>query len=159
MKQLKMAVDVVLGFLDEEGEVIDSENSITDLIFHNGARVLSYRQVPAGEFLILKTADGQFESPAIVKAVQLGADNIPRLHLEFTGHDWQGKWLYQEQESPELYYEELNQSAKEAALLLQIVIEETTNGQQPDLLFLDELQGVIDKLRSVIYQIRKSTQP
>src|SRR5690242_16362834 len=110
--QLKMAVDVKLEFLDPDGDMTGEEQTVTDLIMPNGARVLTAQEVPIGEFLVIKTADGLFESPAVVKSVQLGEDRVPRLVLEFTGNDWRRGWIFPEQAiRPEFYYGDLVQQS------------------------------------------------
>ena len=155
--QLALAVDVQIEFLDPLGNTVGSEQTVTDLIMRNGARVLTTREVPMGEFLVLKTTDGQFESPAVVKALQIGEDRIPRMILEFTGNDWQRRWLFPDQpETPDLYYEDFFQRAKETSMLLQIIINDMENQQAPDQLFLSELKSSVDDLRTLIYRLQKT---
>ena len=157
IEQLNMAVDVELEFLDSQGNTISAEQTVTDLVMRNGARVLTTREVPVGEFLIIKTADGLFESPAVVKVSQLGEDRIPRLILEFTGNDWQRRWLFPDQtEKPELFYEELSQQTREASMLLQIIIADLESEQSPDPVFLSELKVAVDELRTLIFRIQKT---
>ncbi|MBL8150033.1 MAG: hypothetical protein JNN15_08905, partial [Blastocatellia bacterium] len=191
---------VKLELLDYEGQLISIEHTVTDLVMRNGARVFCVNQVPIGEFLILKTADEQFESPAIVKDAVVGDDNIPRIILEFTGNDWQNKWLFPEdtveepfiqlpESEPDLvsrvdevseftevseliepetsrleppletkreHYSSLLQLSQDASMLLQIIIADIGSGQYPDKVFLNELKGSVDQLRSLLYQIQKS---
>jgi hypothetical protein len=155
-EQIAQTIDVKLEFLDPEGNIIGNEHTVTDAIMQNGARVFAYSNVPVGEFLVFKTADGRFESPAIVKAVQVGADLIPRLLLEFTGADWQQKWVYAGQkESPDLYYENLRNNSRETSMLLQIIITDLEGGQAPDQVFLSELKAAVDELRTNIFRLQK----
>jgi hypothetical protein len=157
IQQLVMAVDVSLEFLDPQGNGANVEQSVTDLIMRNGARVLSSREIPIGEFLVLKTADGLFESPAVVKSVQVGEDRIPRIVLEFTGLEWQRKWIFPEQpETPEIYYDTLVQQAKEMSMYLNIIISELEDGQSLDQVFLSELKISVDELRDMIFRIQKA---
>jgi hypothetical protein len=156
-EQLALAVDVKLEFLDSQGKTVSAEQTVTDLIMRNGARVLTCREVSVGEFLVIKTSDGMFESPAVVKGSQLGEDRIPRLTLEFTGNEWQRRWLFPKQpENPELYYEEFLQLTKETSMLLQIIIADLESEQSPDQVFLSELKGAVDELRTIIFRIQKS---
>ena len=141
--------------------VADDETHILNVVSlklrNAGFRVLTAREVPVGEFLVVKTADGLFESPAVVKAVQVGEDRIPRLILEFTSTDRKRCWIFPEQAiGPEFYYEQLVQQAKETSMFLSIIVGELESGQQLDQVFLSELKSSVDELREVIFRIQKA---
>jgi hypothetical protein len=153
--QIPAVIDLRIEFLDADGNTIGSEHTVTDLIMPNGARILSYTKIPVGEFLVINTIDGRFESPAIVKGVEVGADYIPRLVLEFTGTSWQQRWIYQEMPKPKsinIHNDELISHCDETMMLLQIIIPELESGQPPDAVFLSELKTSVDELRALIYK-------
>ncbi|MEW6735623.1 MAG: hypothetical protein AB1489_30305 [Acidobacteriota bacterium] len=157
MKRLEQTIDVILEFFNADGDLIGEERTVTDIVAHNGMSVLSYRRIPVGEVLQVRTADRQFESPAVVKGVRLGNDNINRLILEFTGSDWEQKWVYAAQfDTGSLYINEFLDSAKEVSMLLQIVITDINQGQEPDQVFLAELQTGVDTLRQLLFRIRQA---
>lgn len=169
--KIPMMVDVVLEFIDQEGNTSSIEHTVTDLVMRNGARVFAKSEVPIGELLELKTPDGSFESPAVVKDVLLGNDRIPRLVIEFMGSGWQNSWLYTEEQAegedytdpslgrhsrPDDYYENLLRVSSDTSMLLQIVISDLASGQSPDLVFLNELKESVDQLRATIFLIQRS---
>ncbi|MCS6886341.1 MAG: hypothetical protein RMM17_07020 [Acidobacteriota bacterium] len=172
--KIPMMVDVVLEFIDQEGNTYRTEHTVTDFVTSNGARVFLNHEVAVGELLELKLPDGSFSSPAIVKDTLIGNDRIPRLILEFLGSGWQQKWLYSEEQAetteeytdpllgrhsrPDDYYETLLKISSDTSMLLQIVISELASGQPPDLVFLNELKDSVDQLRSILFRIQKSAK-
>lgn len=171
--KIPMMVDVVLEFIDQEGNTSGTEHTVTDLIMRNGARVFAKNEVPIGELLELKTPDGSFESPAVVKDVILGSDHIPRLVIEFMGSGWQNSWFYTEEQAnsdeytdpslgrhsrPDDYYDKLLKVSSDTSMLLQIVISDLASGQSPDMVFLTELKESVDQLRAIIFRIQESTR-
>lgn len=150
--QSSSIVDLKLEFIDSEGNTIGNEHSVADLILPNGARILSYTPIPIGEFLIIKTIDGRFESPAIVKSIQIGSDNIPRLTVEFMGTSWQHKWIFIEPSTTKPKRdEELLAQTQDTRMLLQIVINDLESKLPLDSLFLSELKTSVDALRTLLF--------
>ncbi len=171
--KIPMMVDVVLEFIDQEGNTSAIEHTVTDFIMRNGARVFAKSEVPIGELLELKTPDGSFESPAVVKDVVLGNDRIPRLVIEFMGSGWQNSWLYSEEQAtgeeytdpllgrhsrPDDHYDNLLRVSSDTSMLLQIVISDLAGGQAPDMVFMNELKECVDQLRSIIFRIQESAR-
>jgi hypothetical protein len=160
MKRLEKVIDVVLEFFDSEGNIISIQPTITDIVAHNGVCVLTYWPVEIAEILNVKIKDKQFESLAIVKSiqlVQLGKDKINRLILEFTGNEWQHTWIFAKQLEPSnLYFDDFIETAQETSMLLQIVLNDAESGEKADQLFLQELQANVDKLRSLIFLLKKA---
>ncbi len=171
--KIPMMVDVVLEFIDQEGNTSGIEHTVTDFIMRSGASVFAKREVPIGELLELKIPDGSFGSPAVVKDVVLGNDRIPRLIIEFMGSNWQNSWLYTEEQAteedytdpllgrhsrPDDYYDKLLRVSSDTSMLLQIVISDLAGGQAPDMVFLNELKECVDQLRATIFRIQESTR-
>ncbi|MBL8151565.1 MAG: hypothetical protein JNN15_16690, partial [Blastocatellia bacterium] len=55
----------------------------------------------------------------------------------------------------ENWQESFYQAAKEAAMLLQIILGDLENNENIDSLFLSELKTSIDQLRAHIYQLQR----
>ncbi|MEW6733531.1 MAG: hypothetical protein AB1489_19540 [Acidobacteriota bacterium] len=159
MRRLNEPVEVILGLLDIDGNIVGLERTITDLIAENGVSVLTARRINIGEKLHFKTADRQFESSVIVKDVRIGKENQFRLMLEFIGQDWKQQWGYWAQftdlETVAVDQDELIEAAKEVSLLLRIIISDASNGQPVDQIFLNDLQTGIDNLRELIFRFKK----
>jgi hypothetical protein len=72
--------------LDENGEVVASEVSVTENISVGGAAVFTSFDVKNGSFLRVKSERHDLTIISIVRGRPLGADGIVRLHLEFIDH-------------------------------------------------------------------------
>lgn len=159
MIRLKQDIDVILGLLDSDGNIVGVERTITDLIAENGVSVLSPRRIQIGEKLHFKTADRQFETYAVVKDIRAGRENNYRLMLEFVqdgGQQHANYWAqFTEGELAVNCQDEFIETAKEVALLLRIVISDATNGEPIDQVFLNDLQEGVDNLRQLVFRLRK----
>ena len=74
---------LIIEMLDENGEVIASEVSVTENISVGGAAVFTSFDVSKGAFLRVKSERHKIEIISIVRGRHVGADGIARLHLEF----------------------------------------------------------------------------
>ncbi|HXF42392.1 MAG TPA: PilZ domain-containing protein [Pyrinomonadaceae bacterium] len=74
---------LLIEMLDENGEVIASEVTVTENISLGGAAVFTSFEVSTGAFLRVKSDRHNISIIAIVRGHHLGADGIVRLHLEF----------------------------------------------------------------------------
>lgn len=86
--RLQMAVNVRVEVFDADGRVGLSEQTVTENISPRGAAVWTTLQVGRGRFVRLTSMDTGLSITAVVRAARIGADNIPRLHLEFTDKRW-----------------------------------------------------------------------
>ena len=86
--RLTMPVEVVVEVLNERGEVAASEQTVTENISRHGASVFSSLAVERGRFVRLRSARYSLAVLAVVRGCRKGADNIPRLHLEFVDREW-----------------------------------------------------------------------
>src|SRR5262245_36630414 len=136
MIRLNQNVEVILGLLDNDGNTIGTERTITDLFAENGVSVLSHRKIPIGEKVHFETVDRQFETLAKVKNIHTTNDNKFRLMLEFIGESWNKQFNYWTQfinnELLDDSQDEFVETAKEVSLLLQIVISDANNGEPLD---------------------------
>jgi hypothetical protein len=74
-------------YTDEKGSS-PSEKTVTENISRMGAAVFTTLDVLPGRFVKLSSEQYGVSVLAVVRARRLGADGIPRLHLEFIGSEW-----------------------------------------------------------------------
>ncbi|HEX8163516.1 MAG TPA: PilZ domain-containing protein [Pyrinomonadaceae bacterium] len=86
--RLTMPVEVVVEVLGERGEIAASETTVTADISRHGASVFTTLEVERGAFVRLRSARYSLTVLAVVRGARKGADNIPRLHLEFIDREW-----------------------------------------------------------------------
>lgn len=84
--RFQIPISLTLELLNEERQVIASENTVTENISLSGASVFSTLSVEKGEFLRVRSEQYNVNIISIVRGKRLGVDNIPRLHLEFIDH-------------------------------------------------------------------------
>lgn len=77
---------LVVEMLDENGDVVASEVTVTENISVGGASVFTSFDVSNGTFLRVKSERHDLSIISIVRGRHLGADGIVRLHLEFIDH-------------------------------------------------------------------------
>jgi hypothetical protein len=78
---------LVEAYADETGSS-PSEKTVTENISRTGAAVFTTLEVLPGRFVQLSSEQYGVTALAVVRARRLGADGIPRLHLEFIGCEW-----------------------------------------------------------------------
>ena len=64
------------------------EQTVTENISRRGAAVLTTLRLERGRFVRLTSAETGMSLVAVVRATRTGADNVPRLHLEFVDGAW-----------------------------------------------------------------------
>jgi hypothetical protein len=74
--------------LNEEGEVMDSEASVTQDISRTAATLFTTLHVPLGRFVRLTSNQYNITAHAVVRARSTGADGIRRIHVEFIDKEW-----------------------------------------------------------------------
>lgn len=79
---------LLIEMLDENGDVVASEVSVTENISIGGASVFTSFDVGNGAFLRVKSQVHDLSIISIVRGRHLGADGIVRLHLEFIDHHY-----------------------------------------------------------------------
>ncbi len=78
---------LVEAYTDEKGSS-PSEKTVTENISRLGAAVFTTLDILPGRFVKLSSEQYGVSVLAIVRARRIGADGIPRLHLEFIGSEW-----------------------------------------------------------------------
>jgi hypothetical protein len=86
--RLTMPVEVVVEVLDERGEIVRSEQTVTENISRHGASIFTTLNVESGKFVRLRCVRYSLAVLAVVRGGRKGADNIPRMHLEFIDRAW-----------------------------------------------------------------------
>ena len=86
--RIQMAVMVVIEMFDDKGAVQQSEQTVTENISRRGAAVMTSLAAERGRFVRMTSVDQGLSVLAAVRARRVGADGIPRLHLEFSDKQW-----------------------------------------------------------------------
>ncbi len=81
--RVQIPVDMLIEVFDAAGKVTLREETVTENISRRGAAVFSGLTVERGRFVRLTSRSFGTSVVAAVRARRLGADGIPRLHLEF----------------------------------------------------------------------------
>jgi PilZ domain len=81
--RFSIPTNVLVEKLDGSGNVISSEPTVTENISLSGAAIFSMLDAEAGDFVRVKSEQYDVSIISVVRARRVGADNIPRLHVEF----------------------------------------------------------------------------
>jgi hypothetical protein len=81
-------VDMQVEVMDENGNVRQTEQTVTENISRSGAILFTTLQIPIGRFIQLTSAQYGLTVFAVVRARSTGADGIPRIHVEFIDKEW-----------------------------------------------------------------------
>ena len=82
----QIPVNVLLEILDEEGNVIEAEMTVTENISLGGASVFTSLHADVGSFIRVSSEQYDTTIISVVRGKRLGTDSIPRLHIEFIDH-------------------------------------------------------------------------
>ena len=83
-----IAVDMRLEILDLNGDVSESEHTVTEDISTKGATLFTTLQIPQGRFIRLTNEQQGVTAHAAIRSRSTGADGIPRIHVEFIDKEW-----------------------------------------------------------------------
>src|SRR5215207_3589887 len=83
-----IAVDMRVEALNVNGEVIESEDTVTEHISGKGATLFTTLQTPPGRFIRLTSDQQGITAHAAIRSRTTGADGIPRIHVEFVDKEW-----------------------------------------------------------------------
>lgn len=86
--RLQMALPVRVEVFDPDGRVSAAEETVTENISPRGAAVWTTLKVGRGRFVRVTSTETGLSVIAVVRAARMGADGIPRLHLEFVDRRW-----------------------------------------------------------------------
>lgn len=82
----QIPVNVLLEILDEEGNVITAEMTVTENLSLGGASVFTSLNADVGSFLRVTSEQYNTTIISVVRGKRMGPDSIPRLHIEFVDH-------------------------------------------------------------------------
>jgi len=82
----QIPVNVLLEILDEEGNVVTAEMTVTENISFGGASVFTSLNADVGSFIRLTSEQYNTTIISVVRGKRLGPDSIPRIHIEFIDH-------------------------------------------------------------------------
>jgi hypothetical protein len=86
--RIDAAIQVCVETIDERGDVIASEATVTTNISRHGATCFTSLSTLPGNFVRITSEDGDVTTTAIVRARRTDSHGIPMLHLEFVGSEW-----------------------------------------------------------------------
>lgn len=82
------ALSVKLDLLGSTGDVLTSEDTVTENVSRHGAACYTMLSAVQGTMLRVTSRQTDFSTKAVVREHRIGADNIPRVHVEFVDSDW-----------------------------------------------------------------------
>ena len=83
-----IACDMRLEILDLNGEITDTEHTVTEDISTKGATLFTTLQIPQGRFIRLISEQYGITAHAAIRSRSTGADGIARIHVEFIDREW-----------------------------------------------------------------------
>ena len=83
-----IAVDMKVEVLGENGEVLESEQTVTEDISSRSATLFTTLQVPQGRFIRVMSDQYATTAHAAIRSRSTGADGVPRIHVEFIDREW-----------------------------------------------------------------------
>lgn len=83
-----IAVDMKVDVVDESGEVIATEHTVTENISSHGATLFTTLQIAQGRFIRLTSEQYGVTVHAAVRTRSTGVDGVPRIHVEFIDKEW-----------------------------------------------------------------------
>lgn len=83
-----IAVDMRLELVDEDGQVRETEFTVTEDISARGATIFTTLQIPQGRFIRLTSDQHRVTVHAAIRGRSTGADGVPRIHVEFIDREW-----------------------------------------------------------------------
>jgi PilZ domain len=83
-----IAVEMRVDTVNTNGEIIESEDTVTENISVRGATLFTTLKIPQGRFIRLTSAQHGITAHAAIRACSTGADGVPRIHVEFIDKEW-----------------------------------------------------------------------
>jgi len=81
-------VNIKIEVFDDHGNIVETEETVTENVSHHGASILSALNLERGRFVRITSLYQPIFTTAVVRARRVGKDGIPRLHLEFIDKTW-----------------------------------------------------------------------
>lgn len=83
-----IAVDMRIELIDSDGNVTESEHTVTEDISSKGATLFTTLQIPQGRFIRLRSEQYGVTAHAAIRSRSTGANGVPRIHVEFIDREW-----------------------------------------------------------------------
>ena len=83
-----IAVDMRIEVVDENGKVVEREQTVTENISTKGATLFTTLEIPLGRFVRLTSEQYRITVHAAIRSCSKGADGVPRIHVEFIDKEW-----------------------------------------------------------------------
>ena len=83
-----IAVDMKVELIDESGEVVGTEHTVTENISGHGATLFTTLQIAQGRFIRLTSEQYSVTVHAAVRTRSTGVDGVPRIYVEFIDKEW-----------------------------------------------------------------------
>lgn len=83
-----IAVDMRVELVDAKGDVIASEQTVTENISTQGATLFTTLDVPVGRFIRITSEQYRVNVFAAIRSRSTGPDGVPRIHVEFVDRQW-----------------------------------------------------------------------
>jgi hypothetical protein len=84
----KIPVDVRVELININGEVVMSEQTVTEDISTKGATIFTTLQIPQGRFIRVTSDQHGITTHAAIRSRSTGVDGVPRIHVEFIDKEW-----------------------------------------------------------------------
>jgi len=81
-------VDMMIEILDDKGDVIGSEQTVTENISNRGAAIYTTLDLPPGRFVRLSSEQFKLTVHAAIRGRSKGASGVERIHVEFIDREW-----------------------------------------------------------------------
>jgi hypothetical protein len=81
-------IEVLIEVFATDGSFSESEKTVTENISQHGAAVFTTLNLSPGRFVRISSEQYRTSLLGVVRTRSLGANGIPRLHLEFVGSEW-----------------------------------------------------------------------
>ncbi len=83
-----IAVDMRLELINENGAIVETEQTVTEDISSRGATLFTTLNLEAGRFVRLTSEQYGIVAHAAIRSQSIGADGVGRLHVEFIDKEW-----------------------------------------------------------------------
>jgi len=81
-------VDMTVEILDDQGNVIEREQTVTENISSRGAAIYTTLDLPPGRFVRITSEQYNLTVHAAIRGRSKGASGITRIHVEFIDREW-----------------------------------------------------------------------
>lgn len=86
--RVRIPIDIAIEVFDAAGAIVQREETVTENISRRGAAVFSALEIENGRFVRLTSRSFGVTLVAAVRSRRLGADGIPRIHMEFVDREF-----------------------------------------------------------------------